>query len=55
MKQLLYGVFTTLTLFGVGKVIYDKGRKDENRYIKDYYETIITGMKIQEQSNKGSK
>lgn len=28
MKNLLYGAFTTLVMFGLGKVIYERGKKD---------------------------
>lgn len=31
MKNLIYGVFTTLFLFGVGKAIYEKGACDERK------------------------
>lgn len=31
MKNLLYGVFTTLFLFGVGKIIYDAGAESQRK------------------------
>ncbi len=31
MKNLLYGVFTTLFLFGVGKIIYDAGATSQRK------------------------
>lgn len=31
MKNLLYGVFTTLILFGVGKIIYDVGAESQRK------------------------
>ena len=31
MKNLLYGVFTTLFLFGVGKIIYDAGAENQRK------------------------
>lgn len=31
MKNLLYGVFTTLLLFGVGKIIYDAGAESQRK------------------------
>lgn len=31
MKNLLYGVFTTLFLFGVGKIIYDAGTESQRK------------------------
>ena len=31
MKNLLYGVFTTLLLFGVGKIIYDAGVESQRK------------------------
>lgn len=31
MKNLLYGVFTTLFLFGVGKIIYDAGAERQRK------------------------
>lgn len=31
MKNLLYGVFTTTFLFGIGKIIYDAGANSQRR------------------------
>jgi hypothetical protein len=31
MKNLLYGVFTTLFLFGIGKIIYDTGVESQRK------------------------
>ena len=31
MKNLLYGVFTTLLLFGIGKIIYDAGAESQRK------------------------
>ena len=31
MKNLLYGVFTTLFLFGIGKMIYDAGVESQRK------------------------
>lgn len=31
MKNLLYGVFTTLFLFGIGKIIYDAGVESQRK------------------------
>lgn len=31
MKNLLYGVFTTLFLFGIGKFIYDAGAESQRK------------------------
>lgn len=28
MKNLLYGAFTTLVMFGLGRAIYERGKKD---------------------------
>lgn len=42
MKNLLYGVFTTLFLFGIGKIIYDAGVESQKKKKND---SIVINVK----------
>lgn len=43
MKNLLYGVFTTTFLFGIGKIIYDAGANSQRRKGNNINITIKKG------------
>ena len=54
MKKFMLGVITTLGALGIGKTIYNKGRKDEAKELKKSYDQLEIGMKLGEKINKES-
>ena len=54
MKNLLYGAFTTLVMFGLGKAIYDKGKRD-GRKTYNLSDVLKAADDITESLNRVSK
>lgn len=52
MRQLLYGAFTTLIMFGLGKAIYEKGKEDAVKDYKTHLEAMKIGIDIGAKSKK---
>ena len=52
MKQLLYGAFTTLIMFGLGRVIYEKGKHDAIEDYKTHLNAIQIGIDIGAKNKK---
>lgn len=52
MKQLLYGAFTTLIMFGIGKAIYEKGKDDAVKEYKTHLKAMEIGFDIGNKSKK---
>lgn len=59
MKNLLYGAFTTLVMFGLGKVIYDKGKRDGVNELQKTINLVDIGRSLEHAklkvNDKGSK
>ena len=52
MKKFILGVMSTLGALGVGKIVYEKGRKDQAKDLKEGLDNISIGMTIGEKGVK---
>ena len=55
MKKFILGVVSTLGAIGVGKIVYNKGRKDQARDLKESFDNVQKGIIIGEKSREESK
>ena len=49
MKKFILGVVSSFGAIGIGKLIYNKGRRDQARELKNDFEQIQKGMMFGEQ------
>ena len=54
MKKFILGVVSSLGTIGLGKLIYDKGRKDGMKHIKSCFDNMLVGISMIEKDNKES-
>jgi hypothetical protein len=55
MKNLLYGAFTTLVMFGLGKAIYDKGKRDGVNELQKTINLVDIGRSLEHAKIKVEK
>ena len=55
MKKFMAGIAATLCTIGIGKLVYDKGRKDGVKEIHEAFSNVEKGIAIGEKSNKESE
>lgn len=53
MKKIIGAVFGTIFLYGIGKMIYWRGRVDEDIYTKEAVKNIALGYKLGTDAEKG--
>ena len=54
MKKFILGVVSTLGAIGVGKLVYEKGRKDQAKELYNDFSNIQKGMMFRE-DNEGKE
>lgn len=55
MKKFVLGVVSTLGAIGVGKIVYEKGRKDGVKEIHEAFSNVEKGIAIGEKSKEESE
>jgi len=52
MRNIIAKIIGILSVMGIGKIIYDKGRRDEARNISDKIDIAYAGIEIGEKREK---
>lgn len=55
MKKFILGVLSGLGAVGVGKLVYEKGRRDQSRDLKHSFEQLSIGIKMGEDLNNSEE